>query len=107
MPQSLKHTFSSIWNDRNKIISNHGKVVPINRELLHSFRSSIDEPESVDLSRCELSRCETGSIFAGGIIPCSNKRAVEVILSIDQIVVRQWRCLNTLAVAPKKPIGTL
>ena len=72
-------------------IGNDGDVVIVNREALQCLSASIDEPKTIHLPACEIERRNSGVINAlGASRGVSFKTTVEVIFSVDQIVIRHW-----------------
>lgn len=85
----IEHTLSLIWHNRNKIIGNDSHNMTIQREFLDAFGTCIDQSKSVNLSGDE---CEVGyaSIaLARGCIAWSHRGAIEVVSSLDEVVVRE------------------
>jgi len=75
----------SISNTRNEICRNDIHLVSINAEMLKTFRTSINETKTMPLPRFEVKLRKTGigDTWISGI----GTRTIEVILSIDEIVI--------------------
>ena len=72
-------------------IGNNGDIMIVDRETLQCLSASIDKPKTMHLTTCEIERRNSGIRNA----PDSSHRVylkatVEIVFSIDQIVVWFW-----------------
>lgn len=73
--------------NRDKVISNDCHIVSVHGKLLHSFRTSIDESKSVSLAGSESKGRNSSIALARSFVARCDVGAVEVILSLDKVVV--------------------
>ena len=74
--------------DWDIIIGDHGHLVIVNAESLNTFRSSVDQSQSVCLASGEFEFRNSSIVCARRFISGSDSRAVEIHLAVDEIVVR-------------------
>ncbi len=77
-----------IWLDRDKIICDDSHVVTIKRKLLYALRTRIDKSQSMYFTWTESEVRDSGVTFTWRFISWSNCSAVEVISSLNEIIIR-------------------
>lgn len=75
----------------NEVVGNDCHVVAIDREALDTFGATVDEAKTMSLAGGELELADSGVVGTLGRVSLSDLRAVEVHLSVDQVVVREHR----------------
>jgi len=61
-------------------------------EVLDAFGTSIDQSQSMHFSRAKSEIGDASIVFARRLVACCNSRTVEIVSSLDEIIVREW-CL--------------
>jgi hypothetical protein len=60
--------------------------------MLHAFGTSIDQPQSMHFSGGKSEIGDASIVFARRLVACSSSRTVEIVSSLDEVIVREW-CL--------------
>jgi hypothetical protein len=68
--------------------------MPINTKFLNTFRSSVDQSKAMTLARSELEFTDARIAHAWCVISKLDSEAVEIISSVDEIIVRCWNLLE-------------
>jgi hypothetical protein len=100
----MMNTFSVIRNNRNEIISYDCQSMAVDAELLNSFSSSIYQPKPMRLSSGEFEGSYARIAFAWGRISQIDGQAIEVVSSINQIVVGSWKLLSISKIHREKNV---
>ena len=82
------HTSCIVRDDGHKIIGDNGHCVTINAELLSSFGTSVDQTQSMHLSRTKSEIGNASVAFAFRLITWGDFSAVKIIFPVDEIIIR-------------------
>ena len=86
---SKRHNVRLIWVDWHKIIRDDSHRMLVDAELLDTFSTSVNQPQSMRLPGGEMEFGKSSIVRTRRSI--SNERAIVVHFSVDQIVIR-FRC---------------
>lgn len=78
-----------VWPNWDKVVCHHCHIMTVDGEALNTLRAAIDESQTMFLARGEFELSETS--IRRALLSVSNQGAIVIHLSVDQIVIGEWR----------------